>query len=168
MEVTSLPPTSSSVKFWAKLEEMCLGGGKGGKIARIVGGWRVEPQVNQKFVIRSRVLCNNYFKGFFHSILNSFDLIVCAGFDWHIHLQMGRSIVCDSTMTNHIHHVRLSVKWFHFTMLSIVTCWLLQCCWPSTGHGVSLLCGKISSTLKCLDHFLTTYSIWTKCKSKAR
>ena len=47
--------------------------GKEGKIARVVAGWRVEPQANQKFVIRSRVLCNNYFKGF-SSVPNSFDL----------------------------------------------------------------------------------------------
>ena len=57
------------------MEEMCLGGGgEGGKIARVVGGWRVEPKANRKFVIRSRVLFNNYFKGFFHSVPNSCDL----------------------------------------------------------------------------------------------
>ena len=169
MEVKSLSPTPSGVKFWAKLVKMCLGGeggerrgreeGEGGNIARVVGRWRVEPKANRKFVIRSRVLCNNYFKGFFHSVPNYFE--------WHIQQQMAQSKVCNSRMTNHIHHVPLSVKWFHFTMLSIVTFWLFQCCWPLTGHGVSLLCRKISSTLKWPDHFLTTYSIWTKCMGKA-
>ena len=62
---------------------MCLGGegggeeegeeGEGGNIARVVGRWRVEPKANGKFVIRSRVLCNNYFEGFFHSVPNYFE-----------------------------------------------------------------------------------------------
>ena len=143
----AFPPSQAVLNFEQNWKKCVLGaeGGKEGKIARVVAGWRVEPQANRKFVIRSRVLCNNYFKGFSTVSQILLILIVCAGFEWHIQLQMGRSIVCDSTMTNHTHHVRLSVKWFHFTMLSIVTCWLLQCCWPSTGHGVSLLCRKISS-----------------------
>ena len=36
------------------------GAGEGGG----VGGRREEPKVHQKIVIRSRVLCNNYFVGF--------------------------------------------------------------------------------------------------------
>ena len=55
--------------------------GKEGKIARVVAGWRVEPQANQKFVIRSRVLCNNYFKGFSTVSQILLILIVCASFE---------------------------------------------------------------------------------------
>ena len=78
MEVTSLPPPQAVLNFEQNWKNCVLGrgggGGKEGKIARVVVEWRVEPQANQKFVIRSRVLCNNYFEGFFHSVPNSFDL----------------------------------------------------------------------------------------------
>ena len=58
----SSPPPQAVLNFeqnWKKCVLGAEGGGKEGKIARVVGRWRVEPQVNQKFVIRSRVLCNS-------------------------------------------------------------------------------------------------------------
>ena len=71
------PPSQAVLNFeqnWKKCVLGAEGGGKEGKIARVVVEWRVEPQANREFVIRSRVLCNNYFKGFFHSVANSFEL----------------------------------------------------------------------------------------------
>ena len=82
----AFPPSQAVLNFEQNWKKCVLGaeGGMEGKIARVVAGWRVEPQVNQKFVIRSRVLCDNYFKGFFHSILNSFDLNCMCKF-WLTH-----------------------------------------------------------------------------------
>ena len=42
-----------------------------------VGEWGKpldEPKANQKIVIRSRVLCNNYLEGFFHTVPSSLGL----------------------------------------------------------------------------------------------
>ena len=38
------------------------------------GGWRDEPKDEQKIVARSRVLCNNYLEGLFHTVPSSFVL----------------------------------------------------------------------------------------------
>ena len=67
------PPTPSKVEFCAKRVEMSafftttlLGG---------VGGRRDEPKAEQKMVIRSRLLRNNYLEGLkFHTAPSSFVL----------------------------------------------------------------------------------------------
>ena len=38
------------------------------------GGWRDEPKDEQKIVVRSRVLRNNYLEGLFHTVPSSFVL----------------------------------------------------------------------------------------------
>ena len=38
------------------------------------GGWRDEPKDEQKIAARSRVLCNNYLEGLFHTVPSSFVL----------------------------------------------------------------------------------------------
>ena len=41
-------------------------GGGGG------GGRRDEPKADEKIVIKSKVLCNNYLEGIFHTVPSSF------------------------------------------------------------------------------------------------
>ena len=62
---TPFPTTLNKVEFWAKWVEKSaflaktLPGGVG-------GGRRDEPKADQKIVIRSRALCNNYLEWLFH------------------------------------------------------------------------------------------------------
>ena len=58
--------TPNKVEFWAKWVE------KSAFLAKTLpGGWvggrRDEPKADQKIVIRSRALCNNYLKWLFHT-----------------------------------------------------------------------------------------------------
>ena len=38
----------------------------------VVGEGRDEPKADEKIVIKSRVLCNNYWEGIFHTVPSSF------------------------------------------------------------------------------------------------
>ena len=62
---TPFPTTLNKVEFWAKWVE------KSAFLAKTLpGGWggrrRDEPKADQKIVIRSRALCNNYLEWLFH------------------------------------------------------------------------------------------------------
>ena len=44
----------------------------GHNIVRGSGGRRDEPKADEKIVIKSKVLCNNYLEGIFHTVPSSF------------------------------------------------------------------------------------------------
>ena len=91
MKVTSLPSTSSSVKFWAKLEEICVWGGrwKGGKIARVVGGDEgLSPKPIGNLSLGAESYVTITLKDFSTVSQILLTLIVCSSFERHIQLQI--------------------------------------------------------------------------------
>ena len=63
------PPTTNKVEFCTKWVEMSAFFTT--TLLRGVGGRRDEPKAEQKMIIRSRLLRNNYLEGLFHTALSS-------------------------------------------------------------------------------------------------